>query len=80
MLSVKKRHERDTLLDRLNDPTLFREFAYVDGEWRSGDGDAKIDVSNPADGSWLGSVASLSAESVFIRASRYRCLFRIFSA
>ncbi|SEG78595.1 NAD-dependent succinate-semialdehyde dehydrogenase [Marinobacterium lutimaris] len=62
MLSVKKRHERDALLDRLNDPTLFREFAYVDGEWRSGDGDAKIDVSNPADGSWIGSVASLSAE------------------
>lgn len=62
MLSVKKRHERDALLDRLNDPTLFREFAYVDGEWRSGDGDAQIDVSNPADGSWIGSVASLSAE------------------
>jgi aspartate-semialdehyde dehydrogenase len=61
MLSTQKRHQRDPQLDQLADPTLLREFAYINGEWCSGDGDARTDVYNPANGSWLGSVASLSA-------------------
>lgn len=62
MLSMQKRHARDPHLDGLKDPTLFREFAYINGEWCAGDADALIDVRNPADGAWIGSVASLSAD------------------
>ncbi|GGC09187.1 NAD-dependent succinate-semialdehyde dehydrogenase [Marinobacterium zhoushanense] len=61
MQSMQKRHARDAHLDRLQDPTLLREFAYINGEWCAGDADALIEVRNPADGSWIGSVASLSA-------------------
>ena len=62
MLSTQKRHERDPHLDSLADPTLLREFAYINGEWCSGENDARTDVYNPANGVWLGSVASMSAE------------------
>ncbi|MBR9883350.1 MAG: NAD-dependent succinate-semialdehyde dehydrogenase [Oceanospirillales bacterium] len=59
---MQKRHARDAHLDQLKDPTLLREFAYINGEWCAGDADALIDVRNPADGNWIGSVASLSAD------------------
>jgi len=62
MQSMQKRHARDPHLDRLDDPTLLREFAYINGEWCAGDADALIDVHNPADGSWIGAVAALSAD------------------
>ncbi|UUP15965.1 NAD-dependent succinate-semialdehyde dehydrogenase [Nitratireductor thuwali] len=50
-----------TSLAALNDPRLFREYAYVDGHWVAGDHDLQIDVTNPADGARLGSVPMLSA-------------------
>jgi aspartate-semialdehyde dehydrogenase len=49
-----------TSLSALDDPRLFREFAYVDGTWTAGHG-RFIDVTNPADGRRVGAVPALSA-------------------
>ena len=45
----------------LSDPALFRGFSYVGGRWTAGASGKMFAVSNPADGSHLGDVASLSA-------------------
>jgi aspartate-semialdehyde dehydrogenase len=45
----------------LADPALFRGFSYVGGRWTAGASAQMLAVSNPADGSHLGDVASLSA-------------------
>jgi len=60
MNTIAKRQERASHLDRLQDPLLFRESAYINGEWCAGDNGEILDVSNPADGSWIGSVANIS--------------------
>jgi len=60
MSTAAKRQERVRYLDQLQDPVLFREFAYINGEWCAGENGATLDVSNPADGSWIGSVANIS--------------------
>ena len=62
MTASALRHRRDSQLDRLNDLTLFRELAYVNGAWVAGQGGHQIDVTNPADGAWLGTVAALTPE------------------
>ncbi|QFT64908.1 NAD-dependent succinate-semialdehyde dehydrogenase [Roseivivax sp. THAF30] len=49
-------------LTALKDARLVRNFSYVDGKWRSADSGEAIAVTNPADGEWLGEVASLSGE------------------
>ncbi len=48
-------------LSPLSDPRLFREFAYVGGAWTAGSAARAIDVTDPADGSRIGSVPALSA-------------------
>lgn len=45
----------------LTDPALFRGFSYIGGRWTAGAKSGTIAVINPADGSHLGDVASLSA-------------------
>lgn len=45
----------------LSDPALFRGFSYVGGRWTAGEAAHALAVSNPADGTHLGAVASLSA-------------------
>jgi aspartate-semialdehyde dehydrogenase len=45
----------------LHDASLWREDAYVDGAWCAAEGDARFDVTDPADGARLASVASLGA-------------------
>jgi aspartate-semialdehyde dehydrogenase len=60
MNTVSKKQSRSRNFDRFSDPTLIREFAYVNGEWHAGDESKPVDVTNPADGSWIGEVASLS--------------------
>ncbi len=40
----------------LNDPKLFRQECYVDGEWRKADSGQTIDVTNPATDEVLGTV------------------------
>jgi len=51
-----------TTLTSLADPRLFREFAYVDGAWTAGSRRRMIDVTDPADGSRIGSVPALTAD------------------
>lgn len=51
---------RKTNLSMLGDPRLFREFAYVGGAWTAGASSRSIDVTDPADGSRLGSVPALT--------------------
>lgn len=48
-------------LSPLSDPRLFREFAYVGGAWTAGSAARAIDVTDPADGSRIGSVPALTA-------------------
>ncbi|MDH3218862.1 MAG: NAD-dependent succinate-semialdehyde dehydrogenase [Gammaproteobacteria bacterium] len=50
---------RDVLLERLRDRELLCELAYIDGEWCDGESSETFDVTNPADGSRLASVASI---------------------
>lgn len=50
-----------TDLSSLDDPRLFREFAYIDGAWTAGTGHRTIDVTDPASGSRLGAVPALTA-------------------
>ncbi|XQS16343.1 NADP-dependent succinate-semialdehyde dehydrogenase [Citrobacter telavivensis] len=49
---------------QLNDPTLFRQQALIDGQWRDADSGDVITVTNPANGETLGSVPKMgSAET-----------------
>ena len=60
MIIEKVREE--TLLGSLSDAKLLRNFAYVDGRWTGAATGAAIKVTNPADGSLVGTVASLPAD------------------
>ena len=62
MTTATLRQEHAHYFDRLDDPKLLREFAYVDGEWVAGKENGHVDVTNPADGGWLGAVAALTKE------------------
>jgi aspartate-semialdehyde dehydrogenase len=46
-------------LDRLADPRLFRELAYVNGKWMAGNGAASFTVADPATGDLIAHVAAL---------------------
>ena len=46
---------------QLNDPTLFRQHAFIDGQWCTADSQQSIAVHNPATGELLGSVPNMSA-------------------
>jgi succinate-semialdehyde dehydrogenase/glutarate-semialdehyde dehydrogenase len=48
--------------NKLADPRLFREQAYVDGKWCDADGGKRIQVTNPATGEVIGSVPNMGAE------------------
>jgi succinate-semialdehyde dehydrogenase/glutarate-semialdehyde dehydrogenase len=43
----------------LKDPQLFRDRAYVDGQWTEAESRRRFDVDNPADGSVLGAVPDM---------------------
>ncbi|MGB7196020.1 MAG: aldehyde dehydrogenase family protein, partial [Collimonas pratensis] len=46
---------------QLKDPSLFRQQAYLNGEWCDADGGATHDVVNPATGETIGSVPLMGA-------------------
>jgi succinate-semialdehyde dehydrogenase/glutarate-semialdehyde dehydrogenase len=48
----------------INDPRLFRQQCYIAGRWVNAADGKTIPVTNPADGSTLGTVPSVSAEEV----------------
>lgn len=52
---------RDVNLDRLDDSSLLKEFAYINGEWCADSDGKTIDVFNPATGAWVGCVPKLTA-------------------
>ena len=63
----------------LQDAFLWRDRAYVDGAWIDGTDNLRFDVTNPADGAWLASVASVSAAQsraavAAVRAGRFDCV------
>lgn len=47
---------------QLNDPTLFRQQAFIDGRWRDASSGETLGVTNPANGQQLGSVPKMGAE------------------
>lgn len=47
---------------QLNDSTLFRQQAFIDGDWRDARGGDVIPVNNPANGKPLGNVPKMGAE------------------
>lgn len=53
-----------TSLSELEDPRLFREYAYVDGHWVAEEGDLTIEVTNPANGARIGCVPALGSAQV----------------
>ncbi len=46
----------------LNDPKLFRQQCYINGEWRDANSGERIAVSNPADGSIIAQVPKMAAD------------------
>ncbi len=48
-------------LETLDDPELFRPYAFVGGHWKPGDDGRRLTVTDPADGTTVGEVARLSA-------------------
>ncbi|CAM4051857.1 NAD-dependent succinate-semialdehyde dehydrogenase [Bordetella tumulicola] len=48
----------------LKRPELFRQQCYIDGQWINASSGTTIDVTNPADGSVLGTIPSLSGPDV----------------
>ena len=47
---------------QLNDPSLFRQQAYIEGKWCDAHRGEAITVSNPANGQTLGSVPKMGAD------------------
>ncbi|CAD6558134.1 Glutarate-semialdehyde dehydrogenase [Paraburkholderia hiiakae] len=48
-------------MNKLQNPSLLREQAYIDGQWRNADDSATLDVYNPATGERLASVPNMGA-------------------
>jgi succinate-semialdehyde dehydrogenase / glutarate-semialdehyde dehydrogenase len=46
---------------QLKDARLFRQQGYINGEWRDADSRATINVTNPADGSVIGTIPKMGA-------------------
>lgn len=55
------RPKRHDALDRLVDRRLYRELAYVDGQWTAGETGRSFEVADPASGASVAWVASLDA-------------------
>ena len=51
-----------SLSERLKDPRLFRQQAFVAGAWVDADGGATVAVTDPATGAEIGTVPALGAE------------------
>ena len=51
-----------SLCERLKDPRLFRQQAFIAGSWVDADGGATVAVTDPATGFEIGTVPALGAE------------------
>lgn len=72
--------ERVQELNGLKDPTLFREGAYVAGEWRVSSSGEMIDVHDPATGGRIGAVPALSGEESAAAAQAAQAAFPAWSS
>lgn len=61
---------------QLKDSKLFRQHAYVNGQWVKADSGQTIDVTNPATGETLGTVPKMGAAetrlAIELRIKRFR--------
>ncbi len=61
-MHTQQLEEGSTLdLVTLSDPSLFKEFSYINGEWRSSSNGDVVSVSDPASEAIIGNVAALSS-------------------
>lgn len=49
---------------KLNDQSLLKDKCLIDGKWQAAEDNAKIAVTNPADGEIVGHVPSLTAKQI----------------
>lgn len=64
---------------KLKDPSLFKQQAYVAGQWIAADNGKTIDVTNPANGEKLGTVpmcGSAETERAIVAADKAQKLWR----
>ena len=47
---------KQVILMKLTDPSLLRQQCYIDGNWVDADNRATLEITNPADGAFIGSV------------------------
>jgi succinate-semialdehyde dehydrogenase/glutarate-semialdehyde dehydrogenase len=48
-------------LPTLHDMSLFRQNAFIGGHWTEADSGAVIEVTDPANGDWLGTIPDMAA-------------------
>ncbi|MBX2833013.1 MAG: NAD-dependent succinate-semialdehyde dehydrogenase [Rhodospirillales bacterium] len=58
-MSAQSKEQRCVSLSQLADLRLLREHAYIDGRWCSADNLQAIEVTNPFDGSFIGTVPNM---------------------
>ncbi|OSQ41166.1 NAD-dependent succinate-semialdehyde dehydrogenase [Thalassospira sp. MCCC 1A01428] len=58
-MTAQLKEQRCVSLSNLTDLRLLREHAYIDGRWSSADNRQVIEVTNPFDGSFLGTVPNM---------------------
>ncbi len=58
-MTAQLKEQRCVSLSNLTDLRLLREHAYIDGRWSSADNRQIIEVTNPFDGSFLGTVPNM---------------------
>ncbi len=63
--SATSRHRRSEGLELLTDSRLLKEFAYIDGGWRSSASGRFISVTDPGNGEWIGHVPALTADESY---------------
>lgn len=58
-MTAQSKEQRCVSLSQLSDLRLLREHAYIDGRWCSADNLQVIEVTNPFDGSFIGTVPNM---------------------
>jgi len=69
-----------SVFSQLDNRHLLRSFGYIDGRWMDAEDGASFAVTDPADGSWLGDAAKLSASQARAAVDSADRAFRPWSA
>ena len=54
--------QKASAMPKLKDPSLFKQQAFINGEWVDADDKASFTVNNPSNGQILGNVPNLSVK------------------